>query len=321
MAAPKTMKGIIFPERGQTALLQEPAPQPEPGKLFCETLFTGLTNGTERNVLMGGNYSSGWPSRCGYQNVGRVIEVGTGAEGWSKGDLLFSGDFCQHVAFFNADPKGLVVKLTEQIEPKHAALFGVASVAMHDVRRAEVKLGERVLVIGAGPIGQLTAQAARASGAHVTIADLNAARLAAARECGVQATIRILSDETWTEIKKGGLFDAIFEDSGAPILDKIIGLDGWGAGLIRPRGRIVLIAGRKEIAYGFNAGQGQELTILHAGHFFADDLHLVARLVAEGAVKIAPIIQEVVKIDQAVEIYDLLRDNPSSLFGTVFDWT
>ena len=55
-------------------LQQEPTPVCGPGQVLCETLYSGLTNGTERNVLMGGNYGGRWPYRMGYQNVGRVIE-------------------------------------------------------------------------------------------------------------------------------------------------------------------------------------------------------------------------------------------------------
>jgi hypothetical protein len=150
-------------------------------------------NGTERNVLCGGNYGGRkWPNRCGYQNVGRILEVGPDVTGFSPGDLVFSGDFCQHRQYFAAPARAdsLIVKLPAEVEAKHAALFGVAGVAMHDVRRTEVRLGERILVVGAGPIGQFTAQAARLAGAHVTVCDLNGRRLSIARDLGAQRTVK-----------------------------------------------------------------------------------------------------------------------------------
>ena len=314
------MKGIIFPEKGKIELLDEPAAEPESGRLFCQTIYSGLTNGTERNVLMGGNYGGKLPARCGYQNVGRILEVGEGCEGWQEGDLLFCGDFCQHVAFFNANPDGLVVKIPSSVDPKHAALFGMAGVAMHDVRRAETKLGDRVLIVGAGPIGQFTAQAARASGADVTVADINSERLAIAEECG-SSIIEIVSDDTWESIKEHYCFDIVFEDSGAAILDQILGRSFSKKNLLKRRGKLVMIAGRFDVSYSFNAGQSLELAVLHAGHFSRDDLILLAKLVADGTVTVAPIIKDVVKIDKAIAVYERLRDDPASLFGTVFDWT
>ena len=319
---PPTMRGIIFPERGKAALQDEPTPGCSPGTVLCQSLYTGLTNGTERNVLMGGNYGGSWPSRCGYQNVGRVLAVGVGVQGMQVGDTVFSGDFCQHRQYFDAPATAekLIVKLPEAVNSRHAALFGVASVGMHDVRRAEVRLGERVLVVGAGPVGQFTAQAARLAGAIVTICDLNERRLAVARSLGAHATIAVTREpDSWEAVRAAGPFDVVFEDSGAPILEQVMEAKG-GKGILKQRSRVVLIAGRDRVEYSFNAGQGYELCVFHAGHFNADDLRQVCRLTAEGKLQIGPVIQDIVKIDQAVSIYDRLRDDPGSLFGVVFDW-
>lgn len=324
-ALPATMKGILFVGKGIAAVQDEPTPFFGPGKILCKTIYSGLTNGTERNVLTGGNYGGSWPSRCGYQNVGRVLQVAPGVQGFHVGDVVFSANFSQHVQYFAADapkevdPNNLVVKLPEQIDPKHAALLGVAGVATHDVRRADVGLGDKVLVIGAGPIGQFTAQAAKAAGAAVTICDLNPHRLDIAAQLGIAGRVRVTGEQSWADLKAAGPFDAVFEDSGAMILDKVVG-SGWGTGLLVPRGKAVIIAGRKEVAYNFNAGQSCELTLLHAGHFERGDLLELLRLVVAGTIKIGPIIQDVVHYTQAPSVYDRLRDDPGSLMGTVFDW-
>ncbi len=320
---PATMPGIMFAEKGKAVLQQEPSPVCAPGQILCETLYSGLTNGTERNVLTGGNYGGNWPSRCGYQNVGRVIEVGAGVTDYAVGDVIFSGDFRQHVRWFAQEAVNsgrLVVKLPPTVNPQHAALFGMASVAMHDVRRADTKIGDRVLVVGAGAIGQFTAQVAGAAGAMVTIVDLEESRLAVARQCGIPAAVRIAGAETWAELKAMGGFDIVFEDSGAPVLDAVVGAN-WGKGLIKTRGKIVVIAGRSRVDYSFNAAQGSELEVNHAGHFERNDLEQLCRFVAEGTIQVGPIIQDLVPIKAAVAIYDRLRDQPNTLFGTVFDWT
>jgi 2-desacetyl-2-hydroxyethyl bacteriochlorophyllide A dehydrogenase len=319
---PAKMKGVIFPEKGKVALQMEDVPVCKPGTVLCQTLYTGLTNGTERNCLVGGNYSGGrWPNRCGYQNVGRILALGTGVQGWSVGDVVFSADFCQHTQYFAAPagPDNLIMKLPPTVDPQHAALFGVAGVAVHDVRRAGVKLGENVLVVGAGPIGQFTAQAARLAGAVVTVCDVNKERLAVAGQLGAHQTIAVDKADSWEAVKKAGPFDAVFEDSGAAVLDNIIGAN-WAQGILKLRARVVIIAGRDRVDYNFNAGQGYELCVYHASHFEADDLRQVCRLTAEGQLKAGPIIGDVVRIEDAVRVYERLRDNPASLFGVVFDW-
>ncbi len=317
---PATMKGIMFVERGRAALIDEATPRNEPGRLLCQTLYTGLTNGTERNTLMGGNYSRGWPGRAGYQNVGRVLAVGAGVTGFAAGDVIFHGDFQQHRQFFcgTAGPDDLVIKLPARVEPSEAALYGVASVAVHDVRRARVALGERVLVVGAGLIGQFTAQVARACGAVVTVCDLNQARLDVA--AGLGAHNVAVPDANWDNLKALGPFDCIFEDSGAPVLERIVG-PTWNQGILRPQGRLVMIAGRTAVSYNFNAAQGHEIEVLHASHFTLADLRETCRLHGEGILQIAPLLRDRVPYTAMPALYERLRDTPDDLLGVVFDWS
>ena len=56
-------------------------------------------------------------------------------------------------------------------------------------------------------------------------------------------------------------------------------------------------------------------------HFDNDDLANLCRLVARGMVKIEPLVQDIVPVSHAQHIYDTLRDEPSKLFGTIFDWS
>jgi threonine dehydrogenase-like Zn-dependent dehydrogenase len=69
-------------------------------------------------------------------------------------------------------------RLPQGISLEEGALIEPLSVGIHAARRGEVKLGDRVFVFGAGPIGLLTAAAAKAAGAgHVTMADISESRL------------------------------------------------------------------------------------------------------------------------------------------------
>jgi 2-desacetyl-2-hydroxyethyl bacteriochlorophyllide A dehydrogenase len=317
--------------RGHERLV-EPVAEPYDvgaGQLLCRAVYSGVTNGTERNMLLGGNYSpKSWPiPLVGYQNVGRVLAIGADVEGFAVGDLIYSG-ITGHVECYAipAVLDDLTIKLPTEIEPQHAALFGVASVAMHDVRRAAVRLGEQVLVVGAGLIGQFTAQAARIAGGVVTVCDLDQARLDLAATLGAHDTIPLTTETaSWRAVRERGPFDVVFEDSGAPVLDRIIG-ETFGEGILRPpapsdaRSRVVLIAGRERVEYSFNAAQGHEITLMHAGHFDGSDLHQVCRLTAQGALRIGPLIKDVIKLEDAASLYRRLVDEPATLLGTVFDW-
>ena len=98
-----------------------------------------------------------------------------------------------------------------------------------------------------------------------------------------------------------------------------MGTDGHPR-LIDHRGRVLIIAGRNDVSYSFNAGQGSEVAMLHAGHFVQSDLEHVVRLVNRQAINLRPLIKDVVPIDDALAKYDTLRDEPNKLLGTIFVW-
>ena len=130
--------------------------------------------------MLGGNYSRPdheLPSNEGYQSVGEVIALGPEVADLSLGDLVFIGAHsgtqrspAGHVEFVTIAEDDLVLKLPADIDPVHAALFGMGGVAMRSCRNAELQMGERVLIVGgAGCIGQMAAQIASVMGARVTV--------------------------------------------------------------------------------------------------------------------------------------------------------
>ncbi len=320
------MRVIHFPKQGIAQFDERPMPVCGPGQILVKTEFSGVSNGTERSFLMGGPYGgSTWPCQCGYQTVGRVVEMARDVTGYAVGDRVFSGIFRHHAEYLALDvakgdaPENITAVLPETIDPMHAALFGVGGVSVHDVRHVRTGLGDRVLVVGAGVIGQFAAQAAQAAGAETWLANRSEDRLEVARQCGVRHTVQITGDETWQALQKPG-FDVVIDDSGADILDKIIGLGFGKPGVLRRGGRLFLCAGRFEIKYASAAAQAQRLEIYHTTHFKRTDLLELIRLVDQGTINVGPIIRDVVPVADAPAIYEQMRDNPHSLLGTVFDW-
>jgi len=290
---------------------------------LVKTLYTGITNGTERNMLIRGNYAppdERLPASFGYQNVGRVIQVGPDARLLNVGDVVFSGH--DHTEFVRFDEDWLCIKLPENVQLPHAAMFGMGAVAMRTCRNADIRLGERVLVVGAGVIGQFAAQIAATMGAQVDICDVQADRLKVAETIGA---MRRAVDVSGPDGFKKQILDPIETD---PQLAYDVVLDLAGvSGMENPmmsackwRGRLLFIAGRFDVHYEFNNGQGHEITIKQNSHFDREDLRLLCEIVAAGRVQVGPLIKEQVKVQDAAPIYDRLRDDPSSLLGTVFDW-
>ena len=314
-----TRRGIMFVSKGKAEFIEEPMVACDTESMLLQTLYSGLSNGTERNVLLGGNYGGSWPSRCGYQCVSRVIEVGARISGFHAGDIVYTGTFPGHVPYHTARETDLIIKLPGDIDLRHAALFGVATVPIHDIRRANISIDDQVLVVGAGVVGQFAAQAARVVGANVTVVDLDDARLALARELGADTIINIGTAAGQAQLQANKPYSTVIECSGGDVLDMLIGGKS-GAGVIGYRARVLIIAGRQDVCYNFNAGQNTEIAVLQAGHFTQIDLEHVLRLMRKGAIRIQPLLKDLVPIAEAIRIYDQLRDQPNTLLGTVFQW-
>lgn len=315
------MKGIWFTARGTTEFCEEPRPVCTRDTALLRTLYSGLSNGTERNKLMGMNYHSGsYPDRIGYQHVSEVVECGEAFTRFKPGDVVFSSTFAGHVPFHLLPESALAVRLPEGFDRVAAAIMGVASVSMRDARLASTGVGDRVLVTGAGLIGLFAAQVARILGAHVTVVDRHQDRLELARQLGADEVHDNKGEHACEKLRGLPKFSVRLECSGGNVLDTIVGTT-WGNGLLRPFSRLVLTAGRDRVDLSFNAASGCKLTVIFTTHFTQDDLEQVLRLTAAHRLDVAGLVREVVPIHDAVRVYDTLRDNKSRLLGTVFDWT
>lgn len=131
------------------------------------------------------------------------------------------GEYRRHGAFAEriSVPRRIVYTLPETLPFEHAALVEAVSVAVHAANVTPVKLGDTAVVVGAGMIGLLTLQAAKAAGASRIIAvDLNDKRLTVARELGATDVLRADQCDVTAEVTQltGGYgADVAFEVVGA----------------------------------------------------------------------------------------------------------
>ena len=312
------MKRLIFVEKGVAEISGGEMPVCGKDAMLLKTLYSGVTNGTERINLMG--YGGGGFPRCfNYQTVSRVEECGAGITKYKPGDIVYCGKVAGHVEYQLAEETDLLLDVTEGYDLREAALFGVASVSFHDAGRAGVNYCDKAAIFGAGIVGQFAAQAAGALGAHVTVVDIDEDRLSLALSLGADRAVNISSDEGKQTLYSMRPFSVIFDCSGADIMQQVIG-DGWANGLIGNRGRVLMIAGRYDVTYAFGAAQSTEVAVMHANHFNQDALEGLGRLVKKGVIKVSPLIKDVAPIDDAVRYYDIMRDTPGKLMGTVFEW-
>lgn len=125
------------------------------------------------------------PLALGYSLAGDLLEVGPGCAGFRVGDrVACAGQGHASHAEVVTVPKNLMVRVPEGVSYEEAAFATVGAVALQGLRVGEVRVGERVVVLGLGLIGLLTVQLLKAAGCRVLGTDLNPARAALARELG-----------------------------------------------------------------------------------------------------------------------------------------
>jgi predicted dehydrogenase len=125
------------------------------------------------------------PIPLGYSCAGEVIAVGRDATGFQVGDRVACAglNYANH-AEWNYIPRNLAVKIPDGLGYDAACFVTMGAIAMQGVRLAQLELGERVVVIGLGLVGQIAAQLARCAGATVLATDLDASKTQLAKQLG-----------------------------------------------------------------------------------------------------------------------------------------
>jgi predicted dehydrogenase/threonine dehydrogenase-like Zn-dependent dehydrogenase len=164
---------------GKAGLIDKARQQPDKVRMVLDKVRTdGLmpTLDTVRNKL-------DQPLPLGYCNVGRVIAVGRGVEGFAVGDRVASNG--KHAEMVSV-PVNLCAHIPDGVEDEAAAFTVIGAIALQGIRLAQPTLGESVVVTGLGLVGQMTVQLLRAQGCRVLGIDFDPARLAMAQQFGAE---------------------------------------------------------------------------------------------------------------------------------------
>jgi predicted dehydrogenase/threonine dehydrogenase-like Zn-dependent dehydrogenase len=142
----------------------------------------------------------------GYSCAGRVLAVGSEVEKFAIGDLVAcAGAGLANHAELVSVPVSLCVPVPSGVSTRAACFVTLGAIALQGVRRADVRLGETVCVLGLGLIGQLTVQLLAASGCKVIGMDLDAARVKLARAHGLSIGATSSAEISQTVLLETGL--------------------------------------------------------------------------------------------------------------------
>lgn len=217
------MKQILQNQKtGNVKATDVPAPVARPGFVLVRTVASLISAGTERATVEAGQKSLlaraveqpnlvrqviqkaksegilntvdavrsklGSPTALGYSAAGTVIEVGNDVDNFHVGDRVACAGvgYASHAEVLSV-PKNLCARLPDQVSFDAAAFSTLGAIALQGVRLAELTLGESVVVIGLGLIGQVAVQLIRANGCRVFGVDLDSNKTELARQFGADA--------------------------------------------------------------------------------------------------------------------------------------
>lgn len=310
---------------------------PEDHEVQIEVAYVGIC-GTDLHAFNGAmDQRIGHNRIIGHEMSGIITAVGTDVDNLSEGQhvvvrpLDHCGNcpacdaghihVCHNLNFLGLDTDGAfqqrwtvpahtVHVLPDDLPLSHAALIEPVSVACHDVRRAKVKPGEDVFVIGGGPIGMLVGMVAKEAGANVVISEVSAARLAIAEKLGF-TTINPKQEDVAEKVmkftnNKGA--DVVFEVSGTQS-----GVDAM-TDTAACRARIVMVAIHPEKPqvdlFKFFI---RELELFGARVYAPEDYEYAIKLVTSGGIDMDTMITDVGSLETIQSSFEALDGNPTAM--------
>jgi L-iditol 2-dehydrogenase len=280
-----------------------------------------------------GDYVVEDPIILGHEVSGQVLAVGDEVMNVAVGDRVavepgtpcrrchecLAGRYhlCPDLEFFATPPyDGALVqrlavdarnlhRLPDSMSYEQGALVEPLSVGIWGCKRAGLVPGDDVLVTGAGPVGLLSAAAARAFGAlSVVVTDVSEFRLDLARRMGFEAER--------SDAASGRTFDVLLECSGAP------GVLAGGLRRLRPAGRAAMIGMSKEEAIPLPLSQlnVNELTISLVNRY-QNTWPLGIALIADGRVDVDPLVTHHFGLDETLDALLLAGRVPDSVKAVV----
>ena len=359
------MRAILEDVRsGEVSSEEVPQPELRPGGILLRTAFSAISAGTElahreqvEKSLLGKalarpdlvrqvvDFARTAGIKAAYQRVqsrldmlaplgyscsGTVIAAGQGAHEFHPGDRVAcaGAGYASHCEV-NFIPKNLAVKVPDAVSLEAASLSAIGAIALQGFRQSQVVLGEVVAVIGAGLVGVLTIQLAKAAGCRVIAIDRDMQRVERARQFGADLALGSGDRDTPSRVKEFARYGsdvaivAASSASSEPV--------ELAANISRDRGRIVVV-GAVDLGVSRKAMYLKELSLVlsrsygpgrYDAHYEEDghdypigyvrwtekrNMEAFLDLLASGAINVAPVLERRCPVEQGGAAYQELKN-------------
>ena len=325
------MKAAYLESPGRILVRDIPTPRPALGEVLIKIHSVGVCASDIHYFEHGriGRYVVEAPLILGHEPAGEVVEVGEGVETLAIGDRVSiepgvpcricqhckEGDYnlCDDVVFmatppvhgafveYVVHPTDFAHRIPDNISFDEAALIEPLSVGLFAAHRGQACVGDRAIILGAGPIGLMTLLVLKSRGvSDVTLVDIEPFRLTKARELGATATVDARNMDVAANQAEG--FDLVFETAGNPVtLTQTTRVARRGA-------RVVLVGLSSQDLTPIDTNEIVDKAITISGVFrYANTWPLAIDLLAKSAIDLAPMISVHMELDATEEALEFAR--------------
>lgn len=340
------MKSLLLSEYSHLELADLPVPQAGREEVMVRVEACGIC-GSDVHGYDGSTGRRIPPIVMGHEAAGTVEAVGADVKNYSKGDRVTfdstvycgkceycmhgqinlcdnrevigvsCGDYRRHGAFaeYVVVPERIMYPLPKDFSFDEAAMLEAVSVGMHGVKVSNVVGGETALVIGAGMIGLLTLQAAKAAGCkRVLIADVDATRLKLAKEVGADEVLNCSGAELVAEVMR------LTDGRGVDLALEAVGRNETVAGAIdctRKGGTVTLIGNiMPEVTLPLQKVVVRQLR-LQGSCASSGEYPEAIELIASGKIQVKPLITAVASLEEGPRWFERLHSREPNLMKVI----
>ncbi len=328
------MKQAVMTAPGRIEFRDVPAPALVAGQVLLRMKRIGVC-GSDIHVFHGKHPYTSYPVVQGHEVSAVVEQVAPGVKGFSPGDPVTlqpqvtcgtcypcthgAYHICDHLKVMGFQTTGAaselfavdaskVLHLPPGMSLEHGAMMEPLAVAVHALGRGGGAAGKKVLVLGAGPIGNLVAQAAKGSGAaDVMLTDVSEVRLELARRCGLEAAVNPAKADLGEAVRKR------FGESKADLILECVGAQKTieGAVAVARKGTDIVVVGvfgdRPSVDMGLV--QDRELRLIGTLMYREPDWRDAIALAAAGKVNLEQLITDRFPFERYLDAYHLIEAN------------
>jgi len=331
------VKAVVY--YGGTDLRYEelPTPSSEANEVLVKVSYAGVC-GSDVTIYTGKHKRVKPPRIIGHEASGVVAEVGSAVTDFAVGDRvvieppigcgecyacrLGAFNACKNLGHLGIDVHGMfaeyvkargdkVYLVPESTTQLKAALIEPTAVGAHAVRMGRVALGDKVVVLGGGPIGILTAQVARvASSLPVQVVEVADWRLDFARGLGFDPI----------DAKKGNVLEEVLARTGGKGADVVIDTAGVATtaqqapALARIRGVVAMVAMPDEpLPIDVNPYVLKEVSLVGSRAYDSHDYETTIALIGQDKVDVEPLVTQVMPLENWREALELAKKPDASM--------